>query len=209
MDELDLSSRTGPPDGALNGYVIATDRLDLALTELKDTRALFGLLSGPERDAITATLRWDGPDSFETFSDFAVNIQQDPYEIRGFHWTIRDRLGDLTGTAGEAIGHIGTRKLEAGRGDVGYWLGRPYWGNGIMTEALAAVRDLCFSELNLAKLEAQVFEENEAGNRLVQTIGMSLEGTTRRYLLKRGRWVDANLYGMLFEEWLSTNQGSR
>ena len=90
---------------------------------------------------------------------------------------------------------------EAGRGDVGYWLGKPYWGQRLMREALTAVLDLCFGELDQVKVEAEVFTTNARSKRLVEGLGMQLEGTIRSSHLKRGEWVDAHIYGILREEW--------
>ncbi|MBT8199839.1 MAG: GNAT family N-acetyltransferase [Acidimicrobiia bacterium] len=203
MDDLDLASRLGPPPDSLNTFRLETPRLVMARTEEADALSMFNLLSGPDRDAIVATLRWDGPDSYEEFAAFTLAAADAQYASGGFHWSIRDRTGELSGTEGQAIGHIGTRPLMPGRGDVGYWLGRPYWGWGLMTEALSAVRDLAFEQLNLAKLEAEVFADNAAGNRLVERVGMIGEGVVRRYMFKQDRWIDANRYGMLYEEWLA------
>jgi len=196
-----FGERLGPSPDALNTFQLTTTRLELVAGGLVDAHQMFNLLQGPDRQAVTATLRWGGPDSVDGIIEFVENMSSAPYSEFGFQWVIRDATGEFTGDAGIAIGSIGTRPLESGRGDVGYWLGRPYWGNGIMTEALSAVRDLAFAEMNLAKLEAEVFTDNVAGNRLVTTVGMTLEGTTRRYMFKRGRWIDANRYGILFEEW--------
>ncbi len=197
----DAATRLGPPPDSRNTFQLETPRLLLAVSTEDDSQALFGLFAGADRDAITRNLRWDGPDAYEEFAAFMLAARTDTYASNGFHWSIRDRTGELTGSDGQAIGHIGTRPIHPGRADVGYWLGRPYWGWGVMTEALSAVRDLAFTGLNVAKLEAEVFVDNEAGNRLVERVGMTLEGTVRRYLFKRGRWVDAHRYGILYEEW--------
>lgn len=208
MDDVDVANRLGPPPGSVNTFRLETQRLELAVAEESDARALFDLFTGPDREAIVENLRWDGPDAYNEFEAFMLAANTDQYAEAGFHWSIRDRTGELTGTEGQAMGHIGTRPVMPGRGDMGYWLGRPYWDWGIMTEALTAVRDLAFEELNLAKLDAEVFTDNVAGNRLVERVGMTKEGTVRRYMFKRGRWVDANRYGMLYEEWLDRRQGT-
>ncbi len=78
----------------------------------------------------------------------------DPYGAFGFHWVLRDRTGDLTGMAGLALGAIGTRPSGVpGRGDVGYWLGRPYWRQGLMSEALGGLIGVCASEFDYAKVD--------------------------------------------------------
>ena len=64
----------------------------------------------------------------------------------------------------------------AGKGDVGYWLGKPYWGKGIMREALTAVLDLCFGEFDQVKVEAEIFTTNSRSVALVEGLGMQPRG---------------------------------
>ena len=116
-------------------------------------------------------------------------------------WVLRDRVGALS-SPGSPLGMIATRPgPEPGRGDVGYWLGRPFWGKGVMKEALSALLDLCFGDLDMAKIEAEVFVSNSRSSRLVESLGMRKEGTIRRAHRKGDRWVDVDIYGLLAEEW--------
>lgn len=195
-------TRTGPDPRSLNTYSLATTRLDIVLPENTDADALYHLVGGPDRRDVCANLVWDGPDSIVDMLSWIDKTHTHPYREGGFHWTMRDRSGDITGTTGSAIGAIGTRpRAGPGRGDVGYWLGKPYWGQGIMSEALGALIDLGFTELDYHKMEAEVFTGNVRGRRLVQRAGMTQEGTVRHAYRKYGEWVDVALYAVLYEEW--------
>ncbi len=192
----------GPDRAALNTYRIETERLVLEVPSESDAPALFSLVGGDDRQEVTAGLLWDGPDEIAETLGFIRQAQTERYGDSGFHWAIRDRTGTITGASGSAVGMISARpSSEAGRGDVGYWLGKPYWGQGLMREALTAVLDLCFGELDQVKVEAEVFTTNARSKRLVEGLGMQLEGTIRSSHLKRGEWVDAHIYGILREEW--------
>jgi RimJ/RimL family protein N-acetyltransferase len=194
----------GPDRAALNTYRIETERLLLELPAEEDGPTLFALVGGPDRLEITAGLLWDGPDEISETLAFIRQAQTERYGESGFHWAIRDRRGAITGSSGSVLGMISARPSdEPGRGDVGYWLGKPYWGQGIMSEALTAVLDLCFVDLNQVKVEAEIFTSNPRSMRLVESLGMQLEGTIRSAHLKRGHWVDAHIYGILREEWRS------
>ena len=61
--------------------------------------------------------------------------------------------------------------------------------------------DLCFGDLDQVKVEAEIFTSNPRSMRLVEKLGMKLEGTIRSAHLKRGKWVDTHIYGILREEW--------
>ena len=192
----------GPDRAALNTYRIETERLVLEVPSESDAPALFSLVGGDDRLEVTAGLLWDGPDEISETLGFIRQAQTERYGDSGFHWAIRDRTGSATGSPGIAIGMISARPSDQpGRGDVGYWLGKPYWGQGLMREALTAVLDLCFGELDQVKVEAEVFTTNARSKRLVESLGMQLEGTIRSSHLKRGEWVDAHIYGILRDEW--------
>jgi len=192
----------GPDRAALNTYRIDTERLVLEVPAESDAPTLFALVGGEDRLEMTAGLLWDGPDEISETVGFIRQAQTERYGESGFHWAIRDRTGAITGSSGTAVGMISARpSSEAGRGDVGYWLGKPYWGEGLMREALSAVIDLCFGEFDQVKVEAEIFTSNARSKRLVESLGMRLEGTIRSSHHKRGEWVDAHIYGILRDEW--------
>jgi RimJ/RimL family protein N-acetyltransferase len=194
-------ARTGPDPDSGNTHSMETSRLVIDLPTPNDASDLYELVGGEQRDEVCATLVWDGPADIEEVERWISRCVSDAYGEWGYHWVIRDRRGEITGRPGAVLGAIGTRPTgQAGRADVGYWLGRPFWGNGIMAEALQAVLALGFDALAYAKIEADVFTTNERGLRLVESAGMRREGTIRRAVWKRGEWVDTALYGMLAEE---------
>lgn len=199
-----------PEKGVKNIYRLTTERLLLETPTVEDAPTLFGLVGGEDRLEITAGLIWDGPDEVSDTLGFIEQAQSEPYDKHGFNWAIRDRTGQISGIAGTAMGMIGIRpRAEPGRGDVGYWLGKAYWGQDIMREALASILDLCFGDLDLVKVEADIFPTNPRSIRLVEGLGMSLEGTIRSAHFKRGEWVDIDVYGVLRKEWLDTKGSSR
>jgi [ribosomal protein S5]-alanine N-acetyltransferase len=195
---------SGPDRAALNTYRIETERLFLEVPAESDAPTLFALVGGDDRLEVTAGLIWDGPDEVSDTLAFIRAARSKTYGEGGFSWAIHDRSGDFTGNPGAAIGMISARPSDQpGRGDVGYWLGKPYWGQGLMSEALAAVLELCFGELDQVKVEAEIFTNNARSKRLVESLGMQLEGTIRSSHYKRGAWVDSHIYGILRGEWIA------
>ncbi len=101
------------------------------------------------------------------------------------------------------IGGIGLElrdDVETGSAEVGYWLGRPFWGRGIATAALGAFVPWAFSELDLVRLCAWVFESNPASARVLEKCAFRLEGRLRRAAVKEGRRMDMLIYGLLRDE---------
>ena len=85
-------------------------------------------------------------------------------------------------------------------GTVGYWVGQPYAGQGVMTAALRVLLPSLFGELNLHRIEAACIPTNMASVRVLEKCGFTREGLARRYLCINGVWQDHLLYGMLHED---------
>ena len=88
------------------------------------------------------------------------------------------------------------------RGELGYWVGRPYWGQGLATEAATAVLGFAFRELALHRVQALCFTRNPASGRVLQKLGMTLEGVHRAYFIKNGRLEDVAQHAILHTDWL-------
>jgi len=100
------------------------------------------------------------------------------------------------------IGIINIKQtLAYKRGELGYWVGRPYWGKGYGTEAARAVVAYGFEKLGLNKVFAGAFADNPGSWRIMEKVGMKHEGTWRQHAMRDGRFVDLAYYGVLREEY--------
>jgi RimJ/RimL family protein N-acetyltransferase len=81
--------------------------------------------------------------------------------------------------------------------NIGYWLGEPYWGRGIATAALRTLTAYAFATFPLERLQAEVFAWNLASARVLEKSGYTLEGRTRRSIVKGARVSDGLLYARL------------
>ncbi|NMH72175.1 GNAT family N-acetyltransferase [Bacillus sp. RO2] len=86
------------------------------------------------------------------------------------------------------------------RGELGYWVGRPYWGKGYGTEAARAMVEYGFNVLGLNKVFAGAFTDNPGSWHIMEKVGMKHEGTWRQHAMRDGRFVDLAYYGLLREE---------
>jgi ribosomal-protein-alanine N-acetyltransferase len=84
---------------------------------------------------------------------------------------------------------------------LGYYLGAPYAGQGLMSEAIALVLTHAFTEMGLHRVEANIQPDNTASLALVAKLGFVREGYSRRYLKIRGRWRDHERWAILVEDW--------
>ncbi len=97
----------------------------------------------------------------------------------------------LTGAIGLEI------EPENEHAELGYWLGRKFWNQGITTEAAAAVVRFGFQTLALHKIHAHHLTRNPASGRILQKIGMVQEGLFRSHIKKWGTFEDVVFYGIL------------
>lgn len=98
---------------------------------------------------------------------------------------------------GNAVGGIGFvlhSDIERISAEIGYWLGEPYWGRGIVTEALIAVTDYAIKTHYLRRVFAVPFAHNRGSARVLEKAGYTLEGRMRHSAFKDGQVIDQLLY---------------
>lgn len=87
------------------------------------------------------------------------------------------------------------------KAEIGYWIGKRFWGNGYMTEAINLMSRFGFRELKLNKIYARVFEGNIASMRALEKNNYRHEGILRDENYKYGRWIDEYYYGLIKSEY--------
>lgn len=85
--------------------------------------------------------------------------------------------------------------------ELGYWIGKPFWGKGYCTEAAAALLQFGFKDLGLNRIQATHYSDNPASGRVMQKIGMVHEGRRRQHTYRWGAFKDIELYGILQQDW--------
>jgi ribosomal-protein-alanine N-acetyltransferase len=106
-------------------------------------------------------------------------------------------LAGVPATLAGGIGLIPQEDMHKGTAEIGYWLGEPFWGRGIMTAALRSFSAYAFDAYGLRRLYARVLEWNPASMRVLEKAGYALEGRMRASALKDGRVADEMLYGLV------------
>ncbi len=93
--------------------------------------------------------------------------------------------------------------------ELGYWIGRPFWGRGYATEASRALLGFGFESLELVRIYGRHFACNPASGSVLRKLGMSIEGTWRRHLRRDEIFHDVCCYGLLREEWAGMDHPQR
>ncbi len=81
--------------------------------------------------------------------------------------------------------------------EIGYWLGEPYWGNGIMTEACKLLTNYGLHTLDFTRLHTGVFEHNIGSMKILENCGYKKDGVFEKSILKDGVVYDEHRYSMV------------
>jgi [ribosomal protein S5]-alanine N-acetyltransferase len=98
-----------------------------------------------------------------------------------------------------AVGGIGLKLLEdieRCSAELGYWIGRRYWGRGYTTDAVRTFTPFAMEHFRLARIFALPFASNSASARVLQKAGFRLEGRLRRSVIKGGEIRDQLIYAI-------------
>jgi [ribosomal protein S5]-alanine N-acetyltransferase len=173
---------------------LRTQRLVLRWISQADLDALYAIFSNPE------VMRYWSTPPFTQREEIEAKVRQaiDGYESgRSLSLAIeREADGALVGNCTLYAFHEASRRAE-----MGYCLGRPYWGQGYMHEALTALVDHAFRTLALNRLEADIDPRNLPSAKSLERLGFVREGFLRERWIVDGEVSDTALYGLLHREW--------
>ena len=94
---------------------------------------------------------------------------------------------------GQAIGGIGVHPqtdISRKNAELGYWLAEPYWGNGIISEAVKIIIPYAFQNFEINRIYAIPFESNIASQRVLEKAGFTFEARFEKTLIKNGVLLD-------------------
>jgi ribosomal-protein-alanine N-acetyltransferase len=135
-----------------------------------------------------ATLPMEGltsGDVVPTFSMMVRRLRREAREGRVLPWALTYQ-GDLVGQV--TVGGITWGSLRSAY--IGYWIDQDLAGRGITPTAVAMALDYCFEDLKLHRIEINIRPENAASLRVVEKLGLRLEGDRTSYLHIDGQWRD-------------------
>jgi len=173
---------------------LVTERLSLRPAQEGDRRAIFQIRSDPQVAALYGQEPYQSP---EQATELLSRYLYDMEEGNALMWVI-DLKED-----GRTIGECCIWNIEQvdRRAELGYELMSSYWGKGLMREALTAIIEFGFRELDLNRIEAFVQTTNAPSQRLLVKLGFKMEGTLRLRAMAFGEPVDEVAFGLLRDEW--------
>lgn len=139
-----------------------------------------------------------------------------PYTLKDAQWFIREMtkaekkgkdyvFAICTPDDDTLIGVVGLHNIHPihKHGVLGYWLGKKYWGNGYMTEAVSLMLRFAFSELKLHRIGVSAYTENMGSLSVIRKNGFTEEGIAREKYYRFGKWLTSIQFSMLRKEYLA------
>lgn len=173
---------------------IETERLILRSFAIEDADSMFN--NWASDNDICKYMRWIQHENKEETKK-VLSSWIDSYSKKSFYqWAVTLKGND------EPIGSIGLFVVNESDlcGDVGYCIGKKYWGQGIMTEALTAVLEFAFETIGFNRIETYHSVNNPASGRVMQKSGMTFEGMARQKYKSMCGFEDSNMYSILKED---------
>ncbi len=118
--------------------------------------------------------------------------------------------------SGEPVGSCGimfpdmlrSDEMKPGEAEIGYWIGKPYWGQGLIPEAVKALLARCFNDLHLNAVWCGYYEGNNKSKRVCEKCGFRFHHTIKDIVSPLGDKRTEHLYVMTKEDYDSLNTGN-
>ena len=200
-----MDIKTKPEHKLVPFFDIETERLLLRRFTQNDAQEMFDTwCADPD---VTRYMMWTPhPDINETHT--VIERWEKRYE------TAASELGErnyaiVVKQTNKLIGSIGIMPKERNAGvELGYCIGKSYWGYGYVTEAAQALTAFAFESMDAQKVVAFHHTDNPASGRIMQKCGMTYEGVLRREFFAPAHGMcDAVCYSILREEYFSRKGG--
>ncbi|MEK0179398.1 MAG: GNAT family protein [Microcoleus anatoxicus] len=185
-----------PLDILSNLPTIETERLLLRKITLNDANDMFEYGSDP---LVSQYTMWSTHTSIEDTKSFLRSLTKMYKKRELIDWGIVHKTEQkLIGTCGYV-----EWSMNHSRAQIGYALSRKYWNQGYMSEAVSAIIDFGFREMSLNKIEARCAQENIASARVMEKVGMQLEGILRQQLFVKDQYWDLKIYSILRDDFFA------
>lgn len=142
---------------------------------------------------------WNTPPwtDIQQANDFIASAEfdaNDPQEVT---------LGIFSKDSKELVGKCMLFALhkESRRAEIGFGIGAPHWGKGVVAEAAGALLDYAFNELHLNRIEAEIDPSNIGSGRVLEKLGFTRDGYLPERWIIGGQVSDSALYGLLAKNW--------
>lgn len=144
--------------------MLETERLILRPWKETDAEMLYEYAKHPE---VGPSAGWPVHTSVEHSREIIRTVLSEPETYA----VVLKETGQPVGSIGLMIGAESNLRIAADEGEIGYWIGVPYWGRGLIPEAVRELMRYGFEDLDLKTLWCGYFEGNEKSRRVQEKCG--------------------------------------
>jgi ribosomal-protein-alanine N-acetyltransferase len=185
--------------------VVETPRIRLRPLAASDADAFFPLVSDPQ---LSPMMTWRAHADIAETRDWLRGSSEALAKGTDVAWAIEHD--------GAVAGCIGLHRItwthlavRYDRAELGYWLARPLWGKGLMTEAATLAMRWGFETLGLHKITVYCFDDNVGSRRVIEKVGFRFVGRAEEDVWRDGRWFAHLRYELLAAEWADSTRTLR
>ena len=168
----DILKEKQPEDGRMRELTLETKRLILRPWKLDDAEELYEYAKDPLVGPIAG---WP----VHTSMEYSRMVIQTVFAEPDVYAVVLKQTGKPIGSAGLSIGKASTLEIPEDEGEIGYWLGFPYWGQGMIPEAVKELLRYGFEERGLNKIWCAYFDGNIKSRRVQEKCGFRYHHTNQ------------------------------
>lgn len=174
--------------------VIETERLILRPWATSDAEECFRYASDPD---VGPAAGWLPHESVEYSREIIRTVLSAPETYA----VVLKETGLPVGSVGITLGDAGRPALPEGEAELGCWIGKPYWGRGLIPEAIRALTERCFTVFGCTAVWYACFVGNAKSQRVAEKCGFRYDHTKedtawpvgkrdeKRFVLRREEWM--------------------
>jgi RimJ/RimL family protein N-acetyltransferase len=155
---------------------LQTERLLLRPWRASDAESLYKYASDPRVGPIAG---WPVHTSVENSRE----IIRDVLSAEGTLAVVLKETGEAVGSVGLMVGGASNLELPAGEAEIGYWIGVPLWGRGLIPEAVRELIRYAFEECGIGTLWCGYFDGNDKSRRVSEKCGFQYVRSEEKYWL--------------------------
>ena len=175
--------------------MLETERLILRAWEESDAAALYRYASDP---AVGPIAGWPPHTSVEHSREIIRTVFATPETYA----VVLKATGEPVGSCGIMFDNsLHSTEMQADEAEIGYWIGVPYWGQGLIPEAVRRLLEHCFVDLNLRTVWCGYYDGNRQSQRVQEKCGFVYHHTERDKPSPLGDLRTEHFTRLTFEEW--------
>ena len=181
---------------------LLTERLILRLWEEADAEALYKYAQNP---AIGPIAGWPPHTSVED----SLNIIRTVFAAPETYAVVLKATGEPVGSVGIMFGDgLHSASMKQGEAEIGSWIGEPYWGKGLIPEAVRCLLRRCFKDLEMTAVWCGYYDGNIKSRRVMEKCGFRFHHTEVGNISPLGDVRTEHFMRMTKDEWIATSQDS-